>query len=312
MEQSYSSFGLAVRSPFPLAGMRPAEGVGLPSVILEPQAPSRLRQVWGGGRGVSWRGQLSDGKELTIERGAAGMLFSYGEEAAFLLDRDGERLRCAAADPVGLDWQRVLLDRVLPLVSVARGREALHAAAVETPLGVVAIAAASGTGKSTLATELIRRGHRFFCDDILVLDGAGGGLAHPGAPHMNLDLGAVVPAPALASTLGVLAGERWLEVGSAAAREPAPVAAIVLLERGADLALRARRLPASPLTLVPFMLGLPEADREAASFAVYSDLVDSAMLLALSGGPGDSPAALAQALEEAVGLNTAVAARRVA
>jgi hypothetical protein len=311
MERSYSSFGLALRSSFPLAGMRPIDVDGLPSVELAMEAPAELLAAWRGVDGGGWRGQLSDGNELSIERGPAGLLFSYGDSAWFLFDSARGRLGCASADPASLDWQRVLLDRVLPLVSVAVGREALHSAAVETPLGVVAIAASSGTGKSTLAAELTRRGHRFFCDDILILDGGGGAVAHPGAPHMNLDLPATSAAalqlPAFASTLGILAGEAWVEVGSRAAREPREVVAIVLLERAAGLTLQARRLPVSPLTLVPFMLGLPDEARDAATFAVYSDLVDSAVLLRLSGGADDSPADFAAALEDAIGLDVAAA-----
>jgi len=316
MDKSYSSFGLALGSPFPLAGMKPVGAEGLPFLRLVRETPAELWEAWGGVDGGSWRGQLSDGNELAVEQGPGGLLFSFGESAWFHLDPTRERLGCASLDPDQLDWQRVLVDRVLPLVSLARGREALHAAAVETPLGVVAIAAGSGSGKSTLAAELMRRGHRFFCDDILVLDGAGGAIAHPGAPHMNLDLPGVsavsAELPALASTLGILADERWVEVAANAAHEPRRVAAIVLFERATGLSLQARRLPASPLTLVPLMLGLPDEVREAATFAVYSDLVDSAVLLELSGDVDDSPAEFAAALEAAIGLEVAAAERSAA
>src|SRR5207245_620438 len=107
-------------------------------------------------------------------------------------DADGGRLGCAPRDVTMLDWQRVLLSRVLPNVSLARGREALHASAVETPLGILAVAAPSGTGKSTLAGELMNRGWPLFADDVLVLSrGSGGVEAHPASPHMNVGDGAV-------------------------------------------------------------------------------------------------------------------------
>ena len=63
------------------------------------------------------------------------------------------RLDCAPCDS-GLDWQRALISKVIPSISVMLGYEALHAATVESPQGVVAIMAPSGAGKSTLALEL--------------------------------------------------------------------------------------------------------------------------------------------------------------
>lgn len=314
MGKSYTAYGLALRSGFPLAGMTAADGAGLPALELALEDPAALLAAWAGIDGAgSWRGRLSDGKELAIERGQAGsLLFSYGDLARFRFDPAAGRLDCAPVEPQALDWQRVLLGRVLPHVSIAYGREGLHAAAVLTPRGVVAIAAPGGMGKSTLAAELARRGHRFFCDDVLVIGGDGGAVAaYPGSPQMNLEL-ADDPAdpgadPAPGATIAVLAGERWVAVEGAATR-PAPVAAIVLLERAPGLTLEARALPTSPLTLAPFMLGLPDDEgRDGARFALYSDLVESAAILHLGGGPGDGPGEIADALERALGLTAAVA-----
>jgi hypothetical protein len=305
MEKSYSAFGLELRSGFPLAGMTPVRPAGLPVLALSLETPAELEDVWVAAEGAgAWRGMLSDGNELKIERGPGGLLFSYGSRARFRLDPVAGRLGCAPLDPTALDWQRVLLDRVLPQASLAFGREAIHAAAVETPLGVVAIAAAGGTGKSTLAAEMVRRGHRFFCDDVLVLGGGGAVVAHPGAPHMTLDpAGGSVDVAVEGSALGVLDGECWIEVAAAAAPAPRPVAAVALLERAAGLSLEAESLPASPLALAPFMLGLPDDDgRDGRRFALYSDLVEATKLLALRGDAADSPRAFADELERAVGL----------
>ena len=52
------------------------------------------------------------------------------------------------------------------------GHEALHAAALDSPDGVVAIMAPSGAGKSTLALELLRQGWPLFADDVLTLSTA--------------------------------------------------------------------------------------------------------------------------------------------
>jgi hypothetical protein len=59
---------------------------------------------------------------------------------------------------------------VLPLVLQVRGTEVLHASAVRSPRGVVAFCAESGTGKSTLAAALGRRGYPVWADDAIAVD----------------------------------------------------------------------------------------------------------------------------------------------
>lgn len=59
---------------------------------------------------------------------------------------------------------------VLPLVLQVRGTEVLHASAVRSPGGVVAFCAESGTGKSTLAAALGRRGYPVWADDAIAVD----------------------------------------------------------------------------------------------------------------------------------------------
>ena len=59
---------------------------------------------------------------------------------------------------------------VLPLVLQVRGREVLHASGVRSPRGVVAFCAESGTGKSTLAAALDRRGYPVWADDAIAVD----------------------------------------------------------------------------------------------------------------------------------------------
>lgn len=56
----------------------------------------------------------------------------------------------------------------LPLVLQVSGFEALHGSAVRTAGGVVAFCALSGTGKSTVAYGLTRRGYTLWADDAVV------------------------------------------------------------------------------------------------------------------------------------------------
>ncbi|HEY2537328.1 MAG TPA: hypothetical protein VGI24_10145 [Solirubrobacteraceae bacterium] len=295
---------MELRASFPLPGMELEEARELPALELMLRLPRELDAVWSGlGGPPQWRGRLGDGLDLTIERGAAGsLMFVYGERARFLLDPDKQRLDCAPNQP-GLDWQRALIGKVLPAISVMRGYEALHAAAVDSPEGVVAIMAPSGAGKSTLAIELLGRNQPLFTDDVLTLERTGGGvLAHPGTPHMNIaeqHAGCGDP-EALGSTLGVLTGERWLAAHKSA-KHTRPVRLLCLLERGPGLPLATHVLVPNPLTLTPYMLGLStDAKRARSRFHLFADLLGSATLVRLTAGPEHRPGQLADALEQAL------------
>jgi len=306
MNEGYVAYGLSLRSSFPLPGMAREHLKGPPSLDLALETPAQLEAAWSGPAGQSpWRGQLGDGQVLTIEWGIDGDLrFGYGDRACFRLGPAGDRLGCAPRNVTCLDWQRVLVNRVLPNVSIAHGNEALHACAVETGRGVVAIAAPSGTGKSTLAGELMRRGQPLFADDVLILSRASGVVeALAATPHMNISADAG-DCGDLGETLAEIAGESWLAV-QAPSSGGRKLAAVVIFERGPGLALEAKPLPPSPLALAPYMLGLPDDEgRDASRFALYADLAESAGLIALTGGPGDRPAALADALEAVLGSSS--------
>ncbi|MDX6610235.1 MAG: hypothetical protein QOF85_2160 [Solirubrobacterales bacterium] len=310
MSAGHVAYGLSLRSPFALPGMAPARLEGPPSLDLALEAPDELEAAWSGPVGPSpWRGQLGDGQMLTIERGVDGDLrFAYGDRACFRLNPVGDRLGCAPRDATNLDWRRVLLNRILPNVSIAHGNEALHACAVETERGVLAVAAPSGTGKSTLARELMRKGRPLFADDVLILSrGSRAVEAQAATPHMNVSAGAGDSGD-LGETLASLAGESWLAVHGASngGRE---LAAVAILERGPGLSLDAKPLPGTPLDLAPYMLGLPDDEgRDARRFALYSDLVESVPLIQLTGGPADRPAALADALECVLSLSSSLVA----
>lgn len=306
MPKCLSAFGLRLRSDFFLPGMGEREGEGLPAVTLSLVSPERLDRAWSGGLARHpWRGRLGDGKDLTIEWGHAGdLLFNYGGGARFRLDADRETVECAPGEVATLVWQRVLLSRVLPAVGLACGYEALHAGAVETAAGVVAIAAPSGMGKSTLAAELMRRGASLFADDVILLEDQGSAVvAYPGTPHMNYSENER-QSDELGIVLGTLAGESWVSALDYAS-EPRSLTAIAFLDRAPGLALAVEWLDPNPLALAPFMLGLPDEEegREANRFALYSDLVGETRLLRLTAAPDRGPAELAEVLEDALAVN---------
>jgi hypothetical protein len=308
-DQVDSAFGLSLRSAFSLPGAEPG-GIpdrSLPACVLELASEGDLLTGWSGPVSPSaWKGALKDGSELAIEWGVEhDLLFRYGSRALFRLNPAATRLACAPRDVVSISWRRVLCSRVLPLVAIARGREALHAAAVETPAGVVALAGPSGSGKSTLAAALVARGHRLFTDDVLVISAEGKKiLAHPGGPYLSLADGPVAPPPG--EILDSVGDKHWIAMKEVAER-PREVAAIILLERGGATSPEVSAIPASPLPLAPFMLGLPdEPDRDRSRFSTYSDLVGDAALLRLRAAGEDSAADLASELERALGLTAAI------
>ncbi len=304
MQARHVAYGLDLHASFSLAGMPTGSGDGLPSLALERVAPAELEDAWSGSEGPpEWTGQLGDGCTLTIERGVRGdVLFSYGDRARFRLGPSRERLDCAPLR-VGLHWQQALLGRVLPNVAIMRGYEALHASAVDSPEGVVAVAGPSGTGKTTLALELVGRGWPLVADDVLTLgDGPEGVQAHPGSPHMNVAEGppGAIDPELVGATLGRLAGERWIAVHTPT-RRPRPVRLICLLERGPDHSLESRALPSTPLPLTPHMLGLAgDIKRERRRFERYADLMSAASLVRLTCGSSDRPSDLADLIEQAL------------
>jgi hypothetical protein len=308
MESLYAAHGLRLCSAFELPGMCPAtnDSKALPELALTQVAPGELELAWRGASGPpEWQGRLGCGRELTIERGAVGdALFSYGKEARFHLDARMRRLGCAVgADGPG--WQRALIGSVLPAISLMRGYEGLHAAAVDSPAGVVAIMGPSGAGKSTLALELISRGWPLFADDVLVLSHAFGAVrAHPGGPHMNVaqSLPGELDAHALGSTIAALDGELWMAaMASTPAAERREVVLLCLLERGPGLSLGLEALEPSSLALSPYVLGLSsDPKRQRSRFSMFADLVGSARLVRVSAGLEDSPAELAELLEQAL------------
>jgi len=166
----------------------------------------------------------------------------------------------------------------------------------------VAIAAPTGTGKTTLALELMRRGWPLIADDVLALaPSPSGPVAYPGTPHMNLSLLSASPPPReVARTIALLDGDRWL-VARRTAREPRPLRTVCLFARAPGLTLDVQRLPRSPLPLTPYMLGLQgDGERARRRFGIYADIADAAKLVRLTGPETARPSALADLVEHAV------------
>lgn len=96
--------------------------------------------------------------------------FHYPGFADFLIDRLGRRVSCVAKSGTTPETIRHLfLDQIFPPLLNLRGREALHASAIQTPSGACAFIGPSGGGKSTLAAAFHSIGYPVLSDDCLLL-----------------------------------------------------------------------------------------------------------------------------------------------
>lgn len=266
-----------------------------PPVRVMICGPADVASAWSGEAAPGWQARLGDGERFRCTRGCAGdHRFAYGARATFHLSEDGSLLRCAPEDPHDLAWQRVLLDSVLVSVALLHGHEALHAAAVDTAAGVLAVTALSGGGKSTLCSELVRRGHGLVADDVVALSGDDGTVvAHPGPPVMNLP-------PERVGTVGrhitTFSDDAWVEEPVIARCRP--LAAVVFLTREGTAPVRCTRVAAPALRLMPALLRFPlTRERERARFRLACDIADRVPVYELSAGLGATPDQLADELE---------------
>ncbi len=281
------AFGLRVETDLRLPGTGPLTDSAPRHELLVTRAeagelPSLLDEQW-----YLRNLQAYNGSPYVMLEGAGGdILFQYGRAALFHLSEDRTVLRCSVADEADPIWQRVLMDTILWAVSLLRGFELLHASAVSTPRGVVALVAGTGGGKSSLAAEYLRRGATLFADDVVALDDAAGAVvAFPGPPLMNL------PRPLAPDQLGgadVLADfgdERWVlfERDNPSAQ---PLAAVVLIQRVAGAHAGCSRVDATSLTLLPHAVSLPHLQQRARHrFDVFGAVASTATVLALTADP---------------------------
>ncbi|HWY90163.1 MAG TPA: hypothetical protein VNY31_05770 [Solirubrobacteraceae bacterium] len=262
-----SAFGLGLLTHATPPGAWEARPLTEPILHLRSATTRAVAESWSGLEAIGWEGVI-DGAPFVVERGRAGdHRFVHGadpdqrQSGARSDDSDGTRavhhlspdvslLQCAPSDSAEQSWWRVVLDSVLFTAALLQGYEALHAGALATPAGVIAITATTGGGKSTLLTELLRHGLTLMADDVLVLepsDTDAPPLAHPAPPLMTIPaarlplLGQASSATRTGSvrtgppeTISSLGEERWIAVPVHPA--PLPLAALVVLNRSPGLA----------------------------------------------------------------------------
>lgn len=134
-----------------------------------------------------WNGPSAAAIDILIEEGAVDPARSAPDAPWLDVQADGAvclhvpdlvRLRVEAGrriivDIVGRErvpgWRLFLLGAAIDCLCHQRGAFPLHAACLDVGGRTVALAGATGAGKSTLALALLRRGHAVLADDLTVL-----------------------------------------------------------------------------------------------------------------------------------------------
>jgi hypothetical protein len=266
------------------------------SVEVRLGARREIEQAWSGGAEIGWEAEI-DGARFVAERGQDGdFRFLHGERSLHHLSADLALLRCAFGGEGPSEW-RVVLDSVLFSLALLRGHEALHAGAVATERGAIAIAAGAGGGKSTLLAELLQGGLALFSDDVVVLDAAPGGLplAYPGAPVMTVPAGT---APLPGELIAAVGGESW--VGVPTSPDPVPLAALILLDRRPGGATGLHRVGDPFAALIGSLLHFPRTpERERARFELAGTIASQLPIWRLEADLSVDPATLAELVVEA-------------
>lgn len=290
------AFGLSLDFEQLPPGAWRAEADGEASVKVRAGGRQEVEDAWSGGVEVGWEAKI-DGDPFVAERGRDGdFRFLHGERSAHHLSADLALLRCAFGKAEPSEW-RVVLDSVLFSVALLRGREALHAGAVATEKGAIAIAAASGGGKSSLLAALIEAGLPLLSDDVVVLDAGPGQplLAHPGAPLMTVPT-SIAPLPG--EWIATVGAESW--VGVPTCREPIPLAALILLDRRPGGATGLHPLSDPFGTLIGSLLHFPRTpERERARFELAAAIASNLPIWRLEADLSADPPKLAALAIEA-------------
>jgi hypothetical protein len=320
------------------AGIRGA--ASLPSLEIRSSVSAQaIEDSWSGLQEIGWEGVI-DGAPFVVERGIAGdHRFVHGAQpdrhgtpsggtpsdrpravdhlspsnetrAIHHLSSDASVLQCAPADPADPSWWRVVLDSVLFTVALLQGYEALHAGAVATPDGVIAITAASGGGKSTLLLELLGRGLALMADDVLVLEARGidfslSPLTYPAPPLMtipktrltilgenNLGENNYSDTPEIICSLD---DEHWIAV--AVYPEPLRLKSLVLLDRQPGLQLSLEKIEDPLAPLMGSLMNFPHTpERQRTRFELASTLASNTTLWRLTADMDTPPDVLADTL----------------
>jgi hypothetical protein len=191
-----TAFGLALEVD-PTIEIPGIPNVDAPALASQVQPPTRVRldpgeleRRWSRVEGTPERVRELRDREtvlLTVELAPpAGYLLIAPGFGRILIAPDGTELLCDP-EPGSSEWSTLLTAQALPLAATLQGFEVLHASGVVLRGRAALFAGPSGTGKSSLAAALLRRGAALLSDDTVALElHADAPIAHPGAALLQL------------------------------------------------------------------------------------------------------------------------------
>lgn len=301
-----TAFGMSIASDLPLPGAVPRlEDEPAPDLLLCSVPREDLEDLIDAPRYMRYLHSFEGCGYAMLEGEDGDVLFHYRERALFHLSAGGNVLRCAISES-GSAWQRVLLDTVLWTISLLKGFELLHAGAVVTSQGLIALVGPRGAGKTTLAIELLQQGGVLFADDIVALAACGDEvIAHPGPSLMNVPRSVEPWDPKAWDVLAELGDEDWVSVRRVPP-PPQPIRAMVLLNPGPTAA-RCVTVAATSLEVLPHMVTFTHLveERRRQQFELAGGLAAGASLMSLSRPHRADPAALAHLVLECLNDDTA-------
>jgi hypothetical protein len=242
--------------------------------------------------------QIEDGGEAGYRIGGP----RFGLSA---ISADGTRLWGVPGRGGVTAWQRMLIAQALPFAAVMRGLEVFHASAVAGEGGAVAFSGPSGTGKTSLALALVRRGATLLADDVLAVEQADDELlAHPGTPVAGVEAGEAARLDRDGGGAGtVLASDPRERIArTRLATAPLPLQALFLLERSPAATEPRFEATADPQMLLSstFNLLLTSPGRLSGLLEVCAKLARRRVERVVF-GPGVGPEELAAAIEARLG-----------
>jgi hypothetical protein len=280
--------GGADTSVWPVADPVARDGsvVGIPRLVIAPDvAAADLESRWDGEVWLDAQGQVFArcqvrGSECSIRLPGVG---------TFRFERDGGTVVAVPDPSVATETlRRTYRDHVLPLVLQACGTEVLHASAVRGPHGVAVFCGGTGTGKSSVAFGLARRGHSLWADDAVALefsDAAVHAVPLPFETRLRPSAATFFGAPPAAGVAGARQGD-GADMGTARAR----IASVCVLTRASvpgAVAIRRLRGSAALAAVLPhaqcFQLDDPDPKRR--MIGRYLDLTARVPVLAVDFEP---------------------------
>lgn len=239
------AFGVAVQSRTPVAGLVP-DTDGTASRLVEwrtvPESALGTDQMPRAESLVDRR-NLDGRPFMSIEQDAElGYRIAAPGFGAHIVAPDGSLIRSSLPSGAGDAWQRLFFAQALPLAAALNGLALFHASAVVANGYAYALVGSSGSGKTSIAAQLVAGGATILTDDVLALEPVDAELrAHAGPARISIESSELDGLDAggrrrLGRRLEAPTEDGKVQLATEPATDPVPLGAVFLLSRSAAAA----------------------------------------------------------------------------